>query len=246
MNLFICIILPFLGTTIGSAMVFIIKTKKYDKLKKILLGFSSGIMLASSVWSLLIPSTQIAQKTYTLSWFPASLGFTLGVLFIVITSHFFPEKTNGELTTKKMIFAVTLHNIPEGICVGVATASAIFGNVIPIESALTLSIGIAIQNLPEGAIISMPLASSGKKKFRSFIDGMLSGIVEPISAVITILLTSTATIILPYFLAFSAGAMIFVVAEDLIPESKSDSNYFGSVGVCFGFLLMMVLDIALG
>ena len=256
MQLFV-IFIPFLGTVLGSAMVFFMRNQMNKKVEKLLLGFASGVMVAASVWSLLIPSIDMAEEQESVAWVPASIGFLLGMFFLLVLDSIIPhmhlesQKTEGVKSklkkTPMMVFAVTLHNIPEGMAVGVTLAGALAQNTgITMAGALTLAIGIAIQNFPEGAIISMPLKSEGASKPRAFLYGALSGIVEPLGAAITILLTSTITPLLPYFLSFAAGAMIYVVVEELIPESQAgDHSNIGTIGVAIGFVIMMILDVAL-
>lgn len=258
MELQLGLLIPFLGTTLGSAMVFLMKNKINKKVEKLLLGFASGVMIAASVWSLIIPSIEMAEEQKITSWVPASVGFLLGIFFLLILDSLIPhlhldsDKPEGVKSklkkTTMMVLAVTLHNIPEGMAVGVTFAGALMGNgSITIAGAFALAIGIAIQNFPEGAIISMPLKSEGMSKSKAFIYGTLSGIVEPIGAIITILLTSTVVPILPYLLSFAAGAMIYVVVEELIPEAQSgEHTNIGTIGVAIGFVIMMILDIALG
>lgn len=258
MNTFIGLLIPFLGTTLGSAMVFFIKNKIKPKVEKALLGFASGVMIAASVWSLLIPSLEMAEQQNIIKWVPATIGFLLGILFLLILDSIIPhlhlnsdtpEGAQSKLKkTTMLVLAVTLHNIPEGMAVGVAFAGVLVGNTgLTLAGAFALAIGIAIQNFPEGAIISMPLKSEGVSKTKAFIYGTLSGIVEPIGAVITILLTKLVVPILPYLLSFAAGAMIYVVVEELIPESQSgEHSNIGTLGVAVGFVIMMILDIALG
>ena len=258
MKLFIGLMIPFIGTTLGSAMVFLMKNKINNKIEKLLLGFASGVMIAASIWSLIIPSIDMATKQNIIAWLPAAIGFLLGMLFLLLLDSIIPhlhlnsKKPEGmDSKLKKitmMILAVTLHNIPEGMAVGVTFAGALIGNTgITMAGAMALSIGIAIQNFPEGAIISMPLKTEGKSKTKAFIYGMLSGIVEPIGAIITILLTKLVVPILPYLLSFAAGAMIYVVVEELIPESQNgDHSNIGTIGVAIGFVIMMILDVALG
>lgn len=258
MDLTVGLLIPFLGTTLGSAMVFLMKNKINKKVEKILLGFASGVMIAASVWSLLIPSIDMAEEQGKQAWVPAAVGFLLGIIFLLVLDSLIPhlhlegDKPEGLKAkfkkTTMMVFAVTLHNIPEGMAVGVAFAGALIGNTgITMSAAIALAIGIAIQNFPEGAIISMPLKSEGMSKIKAFICGTLSGIVEPIGAFITILLTSAVVYILPYLLSFAAGAMIYVVVEELIPESQEgEHSNIGTIGVAIGFVLMMVLDVALG
>ena len=258
MNLTIGLLIPFLGTSLGSAMVFLMKNKMNRKVEKILLGFASGVMIAASVWSLLIPSIDMTEEQGKVAWIPAAVGFMLGIIFLLVLDSLIPhlhldsEKPEGLKAklkkTTMMVFAVTLHNIPEGMAVGVAFAGALAGNAgITMSAAIALAIGIAIQNFPEGAIISMPLKSEGMSKTKAFVYGTLSGAVEPIAAFITILLTSLVVQILPYLLSFAAGAMIYVVVEELIPESQSgEHSNIGTIGVAIGFVLMMILDVALG
>lgn len=258
MQIFIGLLIPFIGTVLGSGMVFLMKKEMDKKVEKILLGFASGVMIAASIWSLLIPSIEMAEGQGKIGWLPATLGFLLGITFLLILDSVIPhmhlesEKPEGIKSklkkTTMMIFAVTLHNIPEGMAVGVTFAGAILGNTgITMAGALALAIGIAIQNFPEGAIISMPLKSEGVSKPRAFLYGAISGIVEPIAAIITILLTEAVVLILTYLLSFAAGAMIYVVVEELIPESQSgEHSNIGTIGVAIGFVIMMILDVALG
>lgn len=258
MKVFIGLLIPFLGTTLGSAMVFLMKNKMNLKVEKFLLGFASGVMIAASVWSLLIPSIDMAKSQKVLAFIPASVGFLLGIIFLLILDSLIPhlhlksDEPEGMRTTLKkttmMILAVTLHNIPEGMAVGVTFAGALTGNTgITIAGAFALALGIAVQNFPEGAIISMPLKSEGMSKSKSFLYGTLSGVVEPIGALLTILLTKAILKLLPYLLSFAAGAMMYVVVEELIPESQADKHSnIGTIGVALGFVIMMVLDVALG
>lgn len=258
MQLVIGLMIPFLGTTLGAAMVFLMKNKMSKKVEKILLGFASGVMIAASVWSLLIPSINMAEEQGRIEWIPATIGFLFGIVFLLVFDSLVPhvhlndnkpEGIKSKLKkTTMMVFAVTLHNIPEGMAVGVTFAGALMGNTgITITGAFALAVGIAIQNFPEGAIISMPLKSEGMSKLKAFLYGTLSGIVEPIGAIITILLTNSITPILPYFLSFAAGAMIYVVVEELIPESQAgEHSNIGTIGVAIGFTIMMILDVALG
>lgn len=258
MQLTLGLLIPFIGTTLGSAMVFLMKNQMNKKIEKLLLGFASGIMIAASVWSLLIPSIDMAEEQGTIAWIPAAVGFIVGMIFLLILDNLIPhlhlntEKPEGIKAklkkTTMMVFAVTLHNIPEGMAVGVTFAGALIGNVgITMAGAFSLALGIAIQNFPEGAIISMPLKSEGMSKWKAFLCGTLSGIVEPIGAIITIALTNTIVPLLPYFLSFAAGAMIYVVVEELIPEAQSgEHSDIGTIGVAIGFALMMILDVALG
>lgn len=252
------LLLPFLGTTLGAACVFLLKERIPEHIQKALLGFASGVMVAASVWSLLIPSMNMGDETSPTRVIPAVIGFIAGIAFLLlmdkVTPHLHldnatPEGPRSKLSrTGMLVMAVTLHNIPEGMAVGVALAAAMEQNAyLPAASALALSLGIAIQNFPEGAIVSMPLRSEGNSKIRSFVIGSLSGIVEPIAAILTILLAAYITPALPYLLAFAAGAMIYVVIEELIPEaSQGNHSNIGTIGFAFGFVLMMVLDVVLG
>ena len=255
MDLVIGLAIPFLGTTLGAAMVFLMKKEMNKKVEKILLGFASGVMIAASVWSLLIPSIEMAENQGKVAWIPAAIGFLLGIVFLLVLDSVIPhmhlesEKPEGMKSklkkTTMMVFAVTLHNIPEGMAVGVTFAGAIAQNAgITMAGAFALAIGIAIQNFPEG---SMPLKNEGVSKPKAFLYGTLSGIVEPIGAIITILLTNAVVPILPYLLSFAAGAMIYVVVEELIPESQAgEHSNIGTIGVAIGFTIMMILDVALG
>lgn len=251
--------IPFIGTSLGAFTVFFMKDKINPKTEKILLGFAAGVMIAASVWSLLIPSIDLARQRGKISWLPALIGFALGIIFLLridsIVPHLHLKSTKPEgvdrglfSKTAMMLFAVTIHNIPEGMAVGVTCAGAIGENPrITLTSALALSVGIAIQNFPEGAIISMPLKGEGMGKGKAFFYGVLSGAVEPVGAIITLLLTSHILPLLPYFLSFAAGAMMYVVIEELIPECQSgEHSNLGTIGAAVGFALMMVLDVALG
>ncbi|MDE6909592.1 MAG: ZIP family metal transporter [Lachnospiraceae bacterium] len=252
------VMIPFIGTALGSAMVFFMKNQINRKLEKLLMGFAAGVMVAASVWSLLIPSIEMADGQGKIAWIPAAAGFILGMAFLLLLDSVIPhlhldtDKPEGIRSRAKkttmMVFAVTLHNIPEGMAVGVTFAGALLGDAqITMAGAFTLALGIAIQNFPEGAIISMPLKSTGVSRKRAFLYGMLSGLVEPVGAVLTILLAGLIVPLLPYFLAFAAGAMIYVVVEELIPESQSgEHTNIGTIGVAVGFVVMMVLDVALG
>lgn len=257
-NVWIGILIPFIGTTLGSAMVFFMRKEMGGKIQKALLGFASGVMIAASVWSLLIPAIDMSKEQGGIPWIPAAVGFLLGMGFLLLldtlTPHLHlhedtPEGIPSNLKkTTMLVLAVTLHNIPEGMAVGVTFTGMLTGNtMISLAGAFALSIGIAIQNFPEGAIISMPLRSEGQSKGKAFMYGTASGVVEPIAALLTILLTKLVVPILPYLLAFAAGAMIYVVVEELIPESQSGKHTnIGTIGVAIGFVLMMVLDVALG
>ena len=258
MNLVIGLAIPFLGTTLGAAMVFLMKNKINNKIEKLLLGFASGVMIAASIWSLLIPAIEMSESQGKIAWVPAAIGFLLGITFLLVLDSVIPhlhlksDKPEGIKSklkkTTMMVFAVTLHNIPEGMAVGVTFAGALTQNAgITMAGAFALALGIAIQNFPEGAIISMPLKSEGMSKSKAFLYGTLSGIVEPIGAIITILLTNAVVPMLPYLLAFAAGAMTYVVVEELIPESQAGKHSnIGTIGVAIGFVVMMILDVALG
>ena len=252
------ILIPFIGTTLGAGTVFFMKNKLHSQVEKILLGFASGVMIAASCWSLLIPSIEMAENQSKIGWLPATIGFLLGIIFLLVLDTIIPhlhldsDKPEGMQSklkkTSMMVLAVTLHNIPEGMAVGVALAGAISqSSEITMAGALALAIGIAIQNFQEGAIISMPLKAEGISKKRAFCYGMLSGIVEPIGAIITLLLTNFIVGLLPYLLAFAAGAMVYVVVEELIPESQNGAHSnIGTLGFAIGFVIMMILDVALG
>ncbi len=256
MEIVLGILIPFFGTTVGSLMVFFMKNSLSKRVEKILLGFASGVMIAASIWSLLIPSIEMAEEQDMIAWIPAVIGFILGILFLLVIDCIVPHLEGGKAkgiksklkNTTMLVLAVTLHNIPEGMAVGVVFAGVLAGNTgVTIAGAFALAIGIAIQNFPEGAIISMPLKSDGMPKKKAFIYGVLSGIVEPIAAFITLLLTSTIVPILPYLLSFAAGAMIYVVVDELIPESqKGELASLGTIGVTIGFVIMMILDVTLG
>ena len=257
-NIAIGLLIPFLGTTLGSAMVFLMKDKINPKVQKLLLGFAAGVMIAASIWSLIIPSIDMAKRQGVISWLPAAVGFILGVGFLLVLDSIIPhlhlnsKKPEGIRAKLKneimLVLAVTLHNIPEGMAEGIVLAGMLVKDSgITMASAFVLAIGLAIQNFPEGAIISMPLRNEGMSKFKAFIYGTLSGIVEPIGAIVTILLTTSVTSILPYLLSFAAGAMIYVIVEELIPESQEgEHSNIGTIGVAIGFVIMMVLDIAFG
>ena len=257
-NIAIGLLIPFLGTTLGSAMVILMKNKMNTKVQKLLLGFASGVMIAASIWSLITPSIEMAEEQGIVSWIPAAIGFLFGIIFLLVLDSIIPhlhlnskkpEGIKAKLkNTTMMVLAVTLHNIPEGMAVGVVFAGVLAQNTtITLAGAFALSIGIAIQNFPEGAIISMPLKNEGMSKPKAFLYGTLSGIVEPIGAIITIFLTGIVTPILPYLLSFAAGAMIYVVVEELIPESQvGEHSNIGTIGVAIGFVIMMILDVALG
>ncbi|MGD1822820.1 MAG: ZIP family metal transporter [Pleomorphochaeta sp.] len=250
--------IPLLGTTLGSAMVFFMRGKLNPNLHKILLGFASGVMIAASIWSLMLPSLEMAASQNIIEWVPATVGFLTGIFFLLLLDRLIPhlhsmskhpEGLHSHLKRRIMlVFAVTLHNIPEGMAAGVVFAGILANNsLITTSGALALSIGLALQNFPEGAVISMPLKADGASKSKAFLLGTMSGVVEPIAAIITILLTQAITESLPYFLSFAAGAMIYVVVEELLPESKKgEHSDLATISLAFGFIIMMILDVALG
>ena len=258
MNIFEGILIPFAGTTLGAACVFFMRKTLSKSVQRALAGFAAGIMVAASIWSLLIPAIKQSEDMGTLSFVPAVVGFWIGILFLLALDHLIPhlhvgsDQAEGPKSklgrTTMMVLAVTLHNIPEGMAVGVMYAGFLAENAqITATSAFALSIGIAIQNFPEGAIISMPLCGEGMSKKKAFICGVLSGVVEPVGGFITILIAGIITPVLPYLLSFAAGAMMYVVIEELIPESQNgEHSNIGTIGAAVGFALMMVLDIALG
>ena len=258
MQTFLGIFIPFLGTTAGAACVFFMKKSLGDLVQRSLAGFAAGVMVAASIWSLLIPAIEQSAAMGKLSFVPAFFGFWFGVLFLLALDHLIPhlhlgsEQAEGPKSklarTTMMVLAVTLHNIPEGMAVGVMYAGFLAENAqIKAASALDLSIGIEIQNFQEGAIISMPLRAEGQRKGRAFLGGVLSGVVEPIGAVLTILAAQLVIPVLPYLLSFAAGAMLYVVVEELIPEmSQGKHSNLATVFFAAGFSVMMVLDVALG
>lgn len=258
MEILLGVTIPFIGTILGSFLVFFMKDKINERIEKILLGFAAGVMIAASIWSLIIPSINMSESMGDWSFIPAAIGFLLGIFFLLILDTFIPhlhvnsEEPEGVKSNLKkstmLLLAVALHNIPEGMAVGVVLAGAYYGNsIITISGALALAIGIAIQNFPEGAIISMPLKSRGVSKPKSFLMGVISGVVEPLAAIITILLIKYITPVLPYLLSFAAGAMIYVVVEELIPESQAKKHTnLATISLAIGFTLMMILDVALG
>jgi zinc transporter, ZIP family len=258
MNAFTGIVIPFIGTTLGAACVFFVKKELKPQMQKSLLGFASGVMVAASVWSLIIPAIEESSQLGKFACIPAAAGIAAGMGFLLLLDIVIPHlhidsdipegpRSNWSKTTK-LFLAVTLHNIPEGMAPGIVFAGVMSGSSrITMSGAFALAVGIAIQNFPEGAIISIPLASEGNGKFKSFIYGTLSGAVEPVAAVLTILLTKQFVPLMPYLLSFAAGAMLYVVVEELIPEaSDGEHSNFGVVGFAVGFILMMVLDVMLG
>ena len=252
------ILIPFLGTSLGAACVFFMKHDMSERLSRILTGFAAGVMVAASIWSLLIPAMEQSEEMGKFAFVPAVAGFWGGILFLLLLDHIIPHlhrysvsaegpKSRLQRTTM-MVLAVTLHNIPEGMAVGVVYAGYLAGNAkITVAAAMALSIGIAIQNFPEGAIISMPLRAEGMKVSKAFAGGVLSGIVEPVGAMLTIFAAGYIVPALPYLLSFAAGAMIYVVVEELIPEmSKGEHSDLGTIFFAVGFTVMMSLDVALG
>ena len=252
------ILISFIGTALGSACVFFMKRSLGDLVQRALAGFAAGVMVAASIWSLLIPAIEQSEGMGKLSFLPAFIGFWVGVLFLLLLDRLIPhlhigsDKAEGPKSklgrTTMMVLAVTLHNIPEGMAVGVMYAGFLAGNSqTTAASALALSLGIAIQNFPEGAIISMPLKAEGQKKSKAFLGGVLSGVVEPVGAVLTLLAARLVIPALPYFLSFAAGAMLYVVVEELIPEmSQGRHSNIGTIFFAVGFSIMMTLDVALG
>lgn len=259
-DVYFALLIPMLGTTLGSACVMFIKGQLNANLQKILSGFAGGVMVAASVWSLLIPAINMSEEggMGRLSFLPAAVGFLGGVLFLLLLDKIIPhlhvneEKAEGPKVSlgksTMLILAVTLHNIPEGMAVGVTFAGMLSGDTnITYMGAMALAIGIAIQNFPEGAIISLPVCASGVSRKRAFLYGTLSGVVEPVGAAVTIWLSAYLVNAMPYLLAFAAGAMIYVVVEELIPEcSEGEHSNIGTIGFSIGFVLMMILDVALG
>ena len=256
-EIIIGLLLPFLGTSLGAAMVFFLKDTLSTTIQKILTGFAAGVMVAASFWSLLQPALEGSEHFGEWAFVPVAIGFLVGIGFLLfldeVTPHMHMDNdeegpTSNLKRTTKLILAVTLHNIPEGMAVGVIYANFINGNeLISSAGALTLAIGIAIQNFPEGAIVSMPLRAEGMPKRQTFLYGVLSGAVEPVAAFVTILLSSFIIAWLPHMLAFAAGAMLYVVVEELIPEmSEGKHSNWGTIAFSFGFVLMMILDVTLG
>ena len=258
MSTFYGIMIPFIGTALGAGCVFLMKKSLSDKVQRALNGFASGVMVAASIWSLIIPAIEQSENLGKFFFFPAVIGFWAGILFLLLLDHVIPHlhqngtqaegpKSHLQKTTM-MLLAVTLHNIPEGMAVGVVYAGYLSGNAeISAAGALALSLGIAIQNFPEGAIISMPLRAEGMKKSKAFMSGTLSGIVEPVGAALTVLAAHFILPALPYLLSFAAGAMLYVVVEELIPEmSQGKHSNIGTLFFAAGFSVMMMLDVALG
>ncbi|HIR22824.1 MAG TPA: ZIP family metal transporter [Candidatus Scatosoma pullicola] len=251
------LLLPFAGTTLGAGAVFFLKREIGSKVQKMLLGFASGVMIAASVWSLILPSAELAKEAGMPEWLPPAVGFAAGMLFLLLLDSVvphqhldseLPEGHKSSLGKNKLLFlSVTLHNIPEGMAVGAVFAGLIAaGEEISVASALSLSVGIALQNFPEGAIVSMPMKGQGRRG-KAFLYGFLSGAVEPVAALVTVAFSGIILPVLPYLLSFAAGAMVYVVVEELIPESQSgEHSNIATVGVMLGFVVMMILDMALG
>ncbi len=259
MNIVIGVLIPLLGTTLGAACVFIVKKEINKLLNKGLLGFASGVMIAASIWSLIIPALNMSGNMGRLAFIPAAVGITIGIGFMLLLDIIIPHlhynnekpeglKSEGIKKIGMLLLAVVLHNIPEGMAVGVVFVGVMSqGDVITVAGAFALSIGIAIQNFPEGAIISLPLRSEGVSRIKSFFYGFLSGVVEPIAAILTIVFSAYIEPLMPYLLSFAAGAMIYVVVEELIPESSAgEHSNIGTIGFTVGFVIMMILDVALG
>lgn len=258
MNITTILLIPLVGTIVGASTVLFARHSPSQRLHTSLLGFAAGVMVAASVWSLIIPSIELSAHLDRLSWLPAAVGFILGILFLLLLDTFVPHQHLSSDTAEgpksklgrrqKLMLAVTLHNIPEGMAVGAVVAGALTGDAgITLTSAAALALGMAIQNIPEGAIIALPLRSEGMNRGRAFGNGILSGIVEPIAAVLMVLLYEYISPTLPYLLAFSAGAMIYVVVEELIPETQQGKHSnIGTIAFALGFVIMMILDVALG
>lgn len=252
--------IPLAGTTAGAAMVFLMRGRLNHAVDRVLTGFAAGVMVAASVWSLIVPAIEESSAMGRLAWVPAFVGFWLGILFLLLLDSLLPHLHLGEKDTRPeglrsnlqrktlMLLAVTIHNIPEGMAVGVVYAGLLSGGTgLTAAGALALSVGIAIQNFPEGAIISMPLRAEGSSRTRAFLGGFLSGVVEPVGAVLTILAARQLVPLMPYLLSFAAGAMVYVVVEELIPEmSEGEHSNVGVLAFALGFTLMMALDVGLG
>lgn len=269
MKYVIGVLIPFFGTSLGAACVFFMKNQLKPRVQQVIIGVASGVMIAASMWSLLIPCIDMSAHMGKLAFLPAAVGFVLGMAFLILIDKIVPffclmpdscacEPCKEMVTPKKkmkrisktgmLLLAVTIHNVPEGMAVGVVFAGVLYNSsTVTFAGAMALALGIAIQNFPEGAIISMPLKTDGLSKKRSFVYGVLSGVVEPVAAFITILLAEIVTPVLPYFLSFAAGAMLYVVIEELVPEAKQDDKTkLGTIGFTIGFLIMMILDVTLG
>jgi len=260
MNIVIGILLPFFGTSLGAAMVFILRKEMNSKIQVCSLGFASGVMISASFWSLLLPAIELTkqQDKNIPEWFPPSIGFIAGIGFLLLLDKIIPhlhqhsihpEGTKSSFRKSTMLLlAVALHNIPEGMAVGVVFSSVLQGNVgVSISAAFVLSACIAIQSIPEGAVISLPLVVDGMKKRKAFLYGILTGIIEPIASAVTIFITAHVISAMPYILAFAAGAMIYVVIEELLPDTQTgEHNHAGTISAAIGFILMMILDVAFG
>ena len=254
----VALIVPFLGNTLGAALVFLMRHGMSERFTKALLGFAAGVMIAASVWSLITPALEAAEGGPVPAWAPAAVGFLGGMLLLLAIDHFTPhlhvgsDEPEGPVTTLKkptmMLFALAIHNLPEGMAVGVVLAGFLAGDpTITLASVVALSLGIAIQNVPEGAVVSLPLTANGMSRSKAFLAGTLCGAVEPVGAVLMVAITGLVTPLLPYVLAFAAGAMMYVVTEELIPQTQQGRHTnIGTIGVAFGFVLIMVLDVALG
>ena len=244
------LLIPFLGTSFGALSVFLLNGRSSERLERLLCGFASGVMIAASVWSLIIPAINMAESSGGVGWIPAAVGLLLGVLFLCSIDLLLPARREGEREGRRslLFFSVTLHNLPEGMAVGVVYAALLGGaEGVSLASAIGLSIGIALQNLPEGAVISVPMASAGASASRSFAAGVLSGAIEPLGAALMLFLSAYLSPLLPYLLSFAAGAMLEVVVRELIPASQTEGDgVLGVLGVSFGFSLMMILDVVFG
>lgn len=243
----------FLMTTLGAACVFFLGRRNTPALQRLMLGFAAGVMIASSVWSLLIPAIESAQELGMPGWLPAAGGVVLGIVFLLLMDVLIPHLSDTKRTSRHssclLALAVTLHNIPEGMAVGVSFAIAAQSDPSALPAAIALALGVGIQNIPEGAAISLPLAQEGISRRRAFCVGAASGVVEPLAAAATVLIAGTVQQLLPWLLSFAAGAMLYVVVEELIPQASGDQghkNHFGTLGAMAGFILMMILDVALG
>lgn len=254
----VALVVPFLGNTLGAALVLFVRHGMSERFTKALLGFAAGVMIAASVWSLIVPALEAAEGGAVPSWLPVGAGFLGGMFLLLAIDHFTPhlhvgsDEPEGPASTLKkptmMLAALAIHNLPEGMAVGVVLAGFLAGDpTITLASVTALSVGIAIQNVPEGAIVSLPLATNGLSRPRAFLAGTLCGAVEPLGAAIMVAITGLVTPLLPVVLAFAAGAMMYVVTEELIPQTQQGRHTnIGTIGVAFGFVLMMVLDVALG
>ena len=251
------LLIPFLGTSLGAACVFFFKNRISERLQRIFTGFASGVMVSASFFSLLLPALEQTESMGKIGFLPSSIGFAIGMMFLLVLDLIIPHihldsseegPSSGLKRTTKLVLAVTLHNIPEGMAVGIVCAGWMYGNTtVSFAGALSLAIGIAIQNFPEGAIVSMPLLAEGTSKWKTFMYGVLSGIVEPLGALLVILAAGIFVPLMPYFLSFAAGAMIYVVVEELIPEmSEGEHSNIGTISFALGFVLMMALDVGLG